>query len=216
MQEKIDAIRKEITAYASYIDNMVENSIKGFFLRDKELLNNIIEKLEPVANDEEIRLDEVCVNFIARQQPAGKNLRQIIMTLKMTNDLERMGDHAVNIAQSSLLLVNSEAVNEFKDIKIMGDEAIKMLRDSLQSFMTEDSALAKSVCKHDDVVDELREKILRQIVIFVGKEPAFVEKGLHLVRIISNIERIADLATNICEDVIFIAEGTSIKHNKNL
>ncbi|MEI7904349.1 MAG: phosphate signaling complex protein PhoU [Candidatus Firestonebacteria bacterium] len=216
MQEKIEAIKKEITAYASFIDNMVENSVKGFYVSDEKILNAVINDLEPFSNDEEIKMDEVCVKFIAQQQPAGKNLRTIIMTLRMTNDLERMGDHAVNISESALFLIKNPVKMDYKDIKVMADETIKMLRNSLQAFMTEDAALAKKVCENDDVVDDLRERILREIVLLVGKEPESIEQGLHVVRIIGNLERIADLTTNICEDVIFIAEGTSIKHNKNI
>ena len=132
----------------------------------------------------------------------------------MNNDLERMGDEAVNIAESSLFLIERPPVKPLIDIPRMAQEAMGMLRDSLSSLIREDTALASSVCQRDDVVDSLRDQILRELITYMASDPSTIERSLHLLRISRSLERIADLSTNICEDVIYMVEGKVIKHHR--
>ena len=134
------------------------------------------------------------------------------MVLKINNDLERMADEAVNISESALFLIKRPEVKPLIDIPRMAKEATMMMKDSLSSFMNEDPELAESVCKRDDLVDGLRDQILRELITFMASDPQTIDRSIHLIRISRSLERIADLSTNICEDVIYMVEGRTIKH----
>jgi phosphate transport system protein len=179
------------------------------------MLLDVMEKDEPKANDWEIALDELCTYTIAQFTPRAKDLRTILMTLRMNNDLERMGDHAVNIAEDSLYLIERPPVKPLIDIPRMAEEATSMTRDSLLSFLREDAALAKRVCERDSIVDGCGKQVLRELITYMTSDPATIERSLHLLNIARNLERIADLSTNIGEDVIFMVEGRIIKHHRD-
>ena len=131
----------------------------------------------------------------------------------MNDVLERMGDHAVNIAQSSLFLLENPLVKPLIDIPEMARLAAQMVRDSITAFINEDGPLAKSVCERDSVIDRLRNKNYSELIEVMSANPPTIERSLNMLRISRNLERIGDLSTNICEDVIFIIEGKIIKHH---
>ncbi|MCX5897950.1 MAG: phosphate signaling complex protein PhoU, partial [Proteobacteria bacterium] len=158
--------------------------------------------------------DELCTSLIARYQPMAKDLRTILMVFKMNDDLERMADHAVNISESSLYLLESPSVKPLIDIPEMQAVTAQMVRDSITAFIDENAQLAKDVCARDSVIDELRDKVYRELFTVMCGNAATIERSLHLMRIARNLERIADLSTNICEDVIFMVQGKVIKHHK--
>ena len=213
LEEKLVNLKKELIEYAGLVESMVEKSVKGLLVRERTVLLEVIEKDEPKANACDIEMDELCANLIAQYQPKAKNLRLILMALKMSNDLERMGDHAVNIVESAMYLIERQQIKPLIDIPKMGDYSTKMLKDSINSFINEDGALAKSVCAMDDSVDGLKDKVLMELEALMKSDPAMIERSLHLLRISGNLERIADLSTNICEDVMYLVEGRVIKHH---
>ena len=215
LEEKLVSLKKKLVEYASLVESMVEKSMKGLFNKEKQLLNEVIEKDEPKANNYEIEMDELCTNLIAQYQPKAKSLRMILMVLRMGNDLERMGDHAVNIVESSLFLIERPNVKPMIDMPKMSETTIKMLRDSITAFIDENAALARSVCQRDDIVDNYKDKIILELRDVMGKDPLTIERSMHLLRITGNLERIADLSTNIAEDVMFMVEGKVIKHHKD-
>jgi len=214
LEEKLVALKRELMGYTGLVEGMVEKAIKGLLQKDRDLLVEVIERDEPKANKVEIELDELCTTLIAQYEPKAKNLRTILMILKMNNDLERMADHAVNIAQAAQFLIERPVVKPWIDVPRMADVAIGMLKDSVAAFINEDAKLAKGVCLRDDTVDGLRNQLLRELITFMTSDPTTIERSLQLIRISSNLERIADLSTNMCEDVIFMAEGTVIKHHE--
>ncbi|OGS23815.1 MAG: phosphate transport system regulatory protein PhoU [Elusimicrobia bacterium RIFOXYB2_FULL_48_7] len=214
LEEKILELKREITGFAGIVEKMVDKSIKGLVNKDKDILDEVIRIDEPKVNNLEIEIDELCTTLIAQYAPKGKDLRIILMAMKMNNDLERIGDHAVNITQSSLSLIESPFVKPLNDIPKMSEAAVNMFKDSINAFVNEDPALAKGVCERDNTVDDLRTKIMKELTLYMGKDPSTIERSLNLIRITGNLERIADLSTNICEDVIYLAEGRVIKHNK--
>jgi phosphate transport system protein len=132
----------------------------------------------------------------------------------MGNDLERMGDHAVNIAQSGQYLIERPLVKPFIDVPRMSDLTIGMLKDSIIAFIDEDAKLARSVCERDSEVDGLRDQLFRELITYMVADSKTIERALHLTRVAGNLERIADLSTNICEDVIFMVKGQVIKHHQ--
>jgi phosphate transport system protein len=214
LEEKLAATRKKLIEYASLVETMVQKSVQGLISRDGAMLNEIIRRYEPQANDYEIEMDEACTNLIAQFQPAGKSLRMVLMILKISNDLERMGDHAVNIVQSAQYLIERPQVKPMIDIPKMAEVTIKMLHQGITSFINEDPSGATHVCEQDNIVDELKDKILTELTDYMRRDSSTIERALNLLRISANLERIADLSTNICEDVMFLVAGQVIKHHK--
>ncbi|HBE44144.1 MAG TPA: phosphate transport system regulatory protein PhoU, partial [Deltaproteobacteria bacterium] len=130
-------------------------------------------------------------------------------------DLERVADHAVNIAESSLFLIERPFVKPFIDVPRMAQESIGMLKDSIDAFVKESSQLAYDVCGRDSIVDFLEEQILRELITYMASDPSTIERSMKILTIAKNLERIADLSTNISEDVIYMVDGRNIKHHSN-
>lgn len=214
LDERMADIKRELTEFSGLVQNMIERSVEGLLTKRKQMLLDVMEKDEPRANDWEIALDELCTHTIAQFTPRARDLRTILMTLRMNNDLERMADHAVNIAEDSLYLIERPAVKQLIDIPRMAQEATSMVRDSLLSFLHEDASLAKKVCERDSIVDGCEKQVLRELITYMTSDPTTIERGIHLLNIARNVERIADLSTNIGEDVIFMVEGRVIKHHR--
>ncbi|GBR76603.1 phosphate transport system regulatory protein PhoU [Candidatus Termititenax persephonae] len=213
LAEKLLDLKKNLVAYAALVETMVADGLRGLLNRDEERLRRIQAEYEPQANRKEIELDEKCVSLLAQYQPKAKDLRTILMILGMNRDLERMGDHAVNIAQSALYLIERPAMEPPLDLPRLGEIVSGMLRDSIDAFVREDSALGKNVCGRDDEVDELRAQFLRELIVRMSSDASTIERALHIIRISGNLERIADLTTNIGEEVIFMVEGRVLKHH---
>jgi phosphate transport system protein len=212
--EKLNRLKEKIIEQGNLVESMIEKSIRGLLNKDKALLLEVLQVDEPRTNEMEIEIDEMCINLIARFQPEARDLRTIIMILKMNNDLERIGDMAVNISESALYLIERPQVKPMIDLPKMAEETIQMLKDGIDSFIKSDAKLAKSVCERDDIVDAYRDQILRELITYMISDPTTIERAIHIDRISRNLERIADLATNIGEDVVYIVEGKIIKHGR--
>ena len=214
IEEKVIQLKKRLVEFAALVEGMVRNAMKGLIEKNRQILLDVAEKDEPAANGYELEMDESCTNLIAQFQPNSKNLRLILMVSKMSTDLERMGDHAVNIVQSALKLIDEPDVKPFTDLPKMGEITIGMLSDGITSFVNENGKLAKAVCERDSVVDGLKESITDELKNVMKKDNTTIDRALNILRITGNLERIADLSTNIGEDVLFLAEGRVIKHHK--
>lgn len=213
LQERITELKREIIEFATLVESMITKSMNGLLNREKAPLREIIDTMEPMTNNREIRIDDLCTTAIAQYQPRARDLRDILMIFKMNNDLERMGDHVANIADSGLFLVAHSPVKPLVDIPRMAEETAKSLSQAITSFIEEDAILAREVCERDYIIDALQDQIFRELITFMSSDPTTIERSLHLIRIANNLERIADLSTNICEDVIFMVQGRVIKHH---
>jgi phosphate transport system protein len=212
LTRQITDLKTKVMESASLVESMIEKSMSGIKEKNADLFFQVIKKDEPMVNHLDREIDEMCTTFIAQYEPMAKDLRTVLMILKMNNDLERMGDHAVNISESGLFLVTRPYLKPSDNISEMGQTAVTMLKDSLQAFLHEDTQLAREVCERDNIVDTLGDKILEEVTAYLKTEHDGVKRSLHLMRISQNIERIADLSTNLCEEVIYISEGKDIKH----
>jgi len=215
LEERLTALRKSIIEYGTLVEDMIDRCIKGLVKKDRILLTDVLEKDEKKANDSEITIEELCISLIAQFEPKAKDLRTILMALKINNDLERVADHSVNIAESSLFLIERPFIKPFIDIPRMADESIGMLKDSIEAFVKEDSRMAYHVCERDAIVDSLEQQILRELITYMGADPSTIERSIKILTIAKNLERVADLSTNISEDVIYMVEGKIIKHHSN-
>lgn len=161
----------------------------------------------------EVEIEEQVVSLLALQQPMARDLRMLTSALKIANDLERVGDHAVNIAQSAERLALSRPIAPEPEIIEMARLARDMLSDALEAFIRSDAAAGREICRRDDKVDMLHRSVFRILLTFMMEDPHMISAGMELFLVSRNLERVADLATNIAEDVVFLVEGKSIKHH---
>ncbi|MCL6466562.1 MAG: phosphate signaling complex protein PhoU [candidate division WOR-3 bacterium] len=214
LEEKIAVLKEKLLAMAAAVENMVDSSIQALVKKDHQLAEKVINEIEPKINQEEIEIEDTAINLIALHQPEASNLRTITMVIKINNDLERIGDHAVNIAEAALFLIPRPAVKPLIDLPRMAQHTIQMLSDSLDAFTKKDAELARQVCARDSIVDSLKDQISRELITYMTSDATTIDRALKLMLISLNLERIADLATNISEDVVYAVTGAVIKHGK--
>ncbi len=164
-------------------------------------------------DDMEMEIEERCIRLLALQQPMARDLRMLTSAMKIANDLERVGDHAVNIAQSTQRLAQARAIAPEPELVEMARLARDMLSDALEAFIRGDAAAGRAVCLRDDKVDALHDSVFRILLTHMMEDPHTIGAGMELFLVSRNLERVADLATNIGEDVVFLVEGKSIKHH---
>ncbi len=213
LPQKISELKKRLIEYATLVENMIDRSIKGLVGKNEDLFYEVMKRDEPRANNFDREIDEMCTETIAQFDPLARDLRMVLMILKMNKDLERMADHAVNISESGLFLIARPMLRPLDLVPRMAETASAMLKDSISAFIQEDSDTARKVLEKDKIVDDLGDRILQEVTAFMKEEHDGIKRSLHLMRIAHNLERIADLSTNICEEVIYIVEGKDIKHH---
>ena len=185
---------------------------------DALLSRDAAKAADVIANDRaidamEVEIEERCINLLALQQPMARDLRMVTSALKIANDLERVGDHAVNIAQSTQRLLQARPIAPEPELVEMARLAREMLSDALEAFIRGDAAGGREVCARDDKVDALHTSVFRILLTHMMEDPHTIGSGMELFLVSRNLERVADLATNIGEDVVFLVEGKSIKHH---
>lgn len=212
LEEEISKLKKMLFEMATSVEEMIAKSIKA--LKDKNMImaEEVI-KSDAKINDMEIDIDNQCIRILALYHPEAEDLRTVTMIMKINNDLERIGDHAVNIAEKTIYLADKQPVKPLIDIPRMAEKAIEMLQESLDAFVNKDAQLAIDICKKDDEVDALEPQIVRELVTYIISDPQTIDRALTLILIAREIERVADLATNIAEDTYYIASGHTLKHH---
>jgi phosphate transport system protein len=168
---------------------------------------------DKVIDSMEVGIEEDCIDLLALQQPMARDLRMLVAAIKIANDLERVGDHAVNLAQSAERLERSRPIAPEPEIIEMARLAREMLSDSLEAFVRGDAAAGREICLRDDKVDALNRSVFRILLTHMMEDPHVIGAAMELFLVSRNLERVADLATNIAEDVVFLVEGKSIKHH---
>ncbi len=212
IETRLTELKEQIFAMAALVEGMVESSVRALVEQDHGLVKKVVEEDEPKVNQFEIENEDAAINLIALHQPEASNLRAIVMIIKLNKDLERIGDHAVNIADAAEFLIDRPRVKPLIDLPRMAEHAVSMLRDALDSFSDKEPDKARGVCKRDEVVDSLRSQINRELVTYMTSDATTIDRALNLMLISMNLERIADLATNVAEDTIYMVEGEVIKH----
>ncbi|MCL2389063.1 MAG: phosphate signaling complex protein PhoU [Elusimicrobia bacterium] len=212
INNQIVLLQKMAAEYVKSTEDMLVKCTEGLFSRNDALLNAVINEDEIVSDETDIFINESCISMIACFQPVTSNLRIIISIIKMSDALERMGDHCTNVARSGLVLNSRPPIKPFVDLPKMKDTVVKMLKDSSEALVNGNVELAKQVLADDDIVDEYKAKITAELRGFLKKDNAEVDSILEIINIVNNLERIADLTTNICEDVLYIELGEVYRH----
>ncbi|HEX2227038.1 MAG TPA: phosphate signaling complex protein PhoU [Candidatus Binatia bacterium] len=214
-EEELKKLREQILYMGGMVEDQIQKAIKSLVDRDSNLAELIIERDHEV-NRLDVDIDELCIKLLALHQPAGRDLRFITTGLKITTDLERIGDMAVNVCERALELNQEAQLKPYIDIPRMARIAQRMIRESLDAFVREDTELALKVCKNDEEVDQLNSQIFREVITFMIEDPHTINRAMKISSISKYLERIADHATNIAEMVIFMVKGKSIRHLKQL
>jgi phosphate transport system protein len=210
--EELELLKSRLVAMSGIAEEQVRTAVEALLERDEEKARTVIAKDEMV-DELELAIDDLAINLLALQQPMARDLRFITAAMKIGNDLERVGDHAVNIAEELEWLLKTAPFPVLPELEEMARLANAMLSDALNAFILADSKLAREVVERDDRVDDLHENNFRILLTHMMEDPRKITAGMDLFLVSGNIERIADLATNIAEEVVFFVEGSTIKHH---
>ena len=211
-QKELAKLKESLLKMAGLVEEAINNSVQALVKRDSDLVDTTMD-LESRINAMDLDIEEMCLKLLALRQPMAIDLRFITAAMKINTDLERMGDQAVNIAERATSLNQEPPLKPYIDIPRMAEIAQTMVRDVLDSFVKRDSKLARSVLERDDLVDGLNHQVFRELLTFMISDPASILRSAHLMIVCRCLERIADHATNIAEDVIFMVEARVVKHH---
>ena len=208
---QLDDLRKRLLEMSGLVESSIYRSVQALVDKDQGQIRQVMENEERI-NRMQIEIDDLTTGLLLLQQPMAADLRFLTATIKINNDLERMGDHAVNIAERVISLTSGPAIKPLIDIPRMANLVESLLRKSLDAFVQKDANLARIVLTSDDEVDHMRDTIYNELVSYMESEPSAIRACIDLMFVARNLERIADHATNIAEDVVFLVEGADVRH----
>jgi phosphate transport system protein len=210
--EELNELKTRLLLMGGRAETVVHKAIDSLKRRDSSLAEEVIRD-DRLIDQLEVEIDERCIRLLALRQPVGQDLRFITSALKIVNDLERVGDHAVNIAQSAVKLNKEPELKPLVDIPRMASISTRMLTEALDAFVRNDAAAARRILVEDDEVDHLKSQMFRELLSYMLEKPTTITRALELILVSRNLERVADLATNVAEEVVFIAEARVVKHH---
>lgn len=208
-------LRTKLLALTSLVESVVAKSISSLENRDPKSAKEVID-LDHLIDSKEVEIEEDCLKVLALHQPVAIDLRYIVGALKMNNDLERIGDLAVNVAEKSIFISKATHVDAPYDYHLMGHKVIAMLKNSIHALIAMDTALARKVCHDDEEVDSIHKNMYQLVFAAIKKNPDDVETLISYLAVSRNLERIADYTTNIAEDVIYMVEGSIVRHRQEI
>lgn len=209
-EKELETLRQEILRMGELVGQSIEDAVQSLARQDEQLAKKVIAG-DDVIDQLEMDIEDKCMVLIARQQPMARDLRIIGTGLKITTDLERMGDHAFDIAKVTVRLANQPLIKPLVDIPRMARMSQKMLADSLEAYMKMDIALAEKVCLADNEVDDLYQQVFRELLTYMMEDPRTIGQATQLIFVGRYLERIADHATNIAEWVIYLVTGQRMR-----
>jgi phosphate transport system protein len=208
----LQALSNQLLTMGGLVEGRVHAAVSALMERRRETAELVIAG-DGEINELQIEIDDRCLKLLALQQPMAVDLRFVTAAMKINADLERIGDQAVNIAQNALRVMAQPPLKPLIDIPRMAELAEGMARDSLDAFVRRDAQLAREVLARDDQVDALKDHVFRVLLTYMMADPGTIERALGLILVSRNLERIADHATNVAEDVIFLVEARDVRHH---
>ncbi|HEX9730048.1 MAG TPA: phosphate signaling complex protein PhoU [Gemmatimonadales bacterium] len=209
--EELAQLKDRVLQMCSRVQNALDRAVNSLLDRDAAAAERVIAEDHGI-DDMEVEVEETVTNLIALQQPMARDLRLILAMLKISNDLERVGDHAVNIAECARRLPQARVIAPEPELVEMSRLARQMLADAIDAFVRGDATAGRDVCRRDDKVDALHRSMFRILITHMAEDPHVIGAAMELFLVSRNLERVADLATNVAEDVVFLVEGKTIKH----
>jgi phosphate transport system protein len=212
LQKEIDKLKKQIVLLAGSVEKRVADAVKSIDQHDAQLAQ-VIKDTDQVIDQTEVEVEEECLKILALYQPVAMDLRFIVAVLKINSDLERIGDEAVNIAGRALTIHAYPTIEINFDLNALTRDVMAMLKRSLDALVNMDAALAHSVIDSDDEIDETVQVLFQQVKNEIRRQPEKIDYIIEYMRINRHLERIADHATNIAEDIVYMIEGKIVRHN---
>lgn len=218
LEQKINELKENLFLYAQTAEKMIEKSIRALTEKNMNLAKEVVEKDEPLSNKTELEIDNFAIELMARYQPEASYLRNIVMIIKINNDVERIADHAVNISQRGIFqLIPYENIGTYTDIQVMAEKCVEMFKNCIEAYKNNDAEKAIKICREDTVINSFRNKIIQELIKFMLDDPKMIERAIALIMVTKDLERVADLTTNIAEDIVYVVAGIDIRHhNKSL
>ncbi len=210
--DELSELKSKLLTMSAEAQAALGGALDALLKRDAQLAARVIAG-DRAIDAMELEIEEAIVDLFATQQPMAKDLRLLLAAMKIATDLERVGDHAVNIAQSAERLILTRLVAPEPELVEMARQARAMLSGALDAFVRGDSGLGRDICRRDDSVDALHHSVFRILLTHMMEDPHIIGAAMELFLVSRNLERVADLATNIAEDVVFLVEGKTIKHH---
>lgn len=210
-REELGSLKEKVLRMGGLVEQMTHRAIQALVERKPEMLAEI-RAMEAQVNQLHLEIDEMCLEIIALRQPTAADLRFIAAAMKINTDMERIGDQAINISERAEFLLTVPPVKPLIDIPRMADIAKEMLRDALDAFVNGNDELAYATIRKDDMVDQLKDQVFRELLTYMMADQGTIKRSLDLILVSRHVERIADHATNICEDVIFMVKGKDVRH----
>jgi phosphate transport system protein len=212
-EQELQLLKSSLIKMGSFAEHSIERAIEAMVNGNEELAVRVIAD-DAQINAFELSNEKAIIDLLALQQPVATDLRFILAASKINNDLERIGDHAVNLAESALTLMRMKnPLPSMLEFQQMTQVTKRMLSDALDCFIHSDAGIGESVLKMDDTADSLNKKIAQEMMLLMKSNPATIEQSLELIRVSRNLERVADLATNIAEEVVFVTNARNVKHH---
>ena len=211
LDEELGALHQQLVQMGELVQQQLADALRALVQRDPDLARATIERDECV-NRQDVEIDQLCISLLARYQPTARDLRLITTGLKITTDLERIGDLAIDICECALQLMAEPPLLELFDISAMGRIAQRMVREGLEAFVREDPGLAITLCGEDDEVDALDHQLFRILLTYMAERPETISRVTRLLFVAKCLERVADHATNIGEMVVYMVRGKTIRH----
>ena len=211
-REELEELQTKLLEMGGLVEAAIHNSVDALVERDEDKAKEVL-WTEAQINQKEIEIDDLATRLLALFQPMARDLRFLTSVIKMNSDLERMGDLAVNITEGALRLMNEPSVKPLVDIPKMAGLAETMVHRALDAFAKRDAEMARQVLLSDDEVDHLRDAVYDELLLFMQEERTTIHRSVSLMFIAQNLERIADHATNIAEDVLFLVKGIDVRHH---
>jgi phosphate transport system protein len=211
-EEELQALKNRLLNMGALVEERVHDATHALIERRLDTAERIITSDQDV-NELQIEIDERCLRLLALQQPMASDLRLITAAMKINADLERIGDQAVNIAEQAVRILAHPPLKPIIDLPRMAEIAERMTRESLDAFVRKDATLARAILTRDDEVDQLKDQVFRVLLTYMMADPGTIERALGLILVSRHLERIADHATNIAEDVIFVVEAKDVRHH---
>lgn len=213
IDQQLDVLRDKVLLLGGKAESAVERAMKSLMTRDSALAQAVLED-DKIINEMELEIDRMSVEIIALYQPAAHDLRLVISVAKITPVIERLADHAGNIAEAVLIINNEPELRQFPELKIMSDAAAEMLRKALDAFIAEDGEAARSIIREDKVIDASYKKVFGDLIGMIINDPATTTSAAQLLFVAKHLERIGDYVKDICELTVYLAEASIIKHSR--
>lgn len=208
--QELESVRQELVHMGQIVQDAINNAVDALARRDKALAQQVMDG-DDLIDSMQVEIEDRCISLIARQQPVATDLRILGTGLKITTDLERIGDHAFDIAKIVLLIGDEPLIKPLVDIPRMAVMAQSMLEDSLQAYLKLDIQLAEKVCRDDDLVDQLYHQVFRELLTYMLEDPKKINQATQLIFVARYLERIADHSTNVAEWVIYLVTGERLR-----